>query len=420
MPQDTSRPARSELYPWFAWGLGALFFGFAFFQRTTPSVMVADLMRDFGVTAAILGNLSAFYFYAYAGIQVPVGVMIDRWGTRRIMATGAALCGFGTLMFATADSLAPAYLGRLLLGAGAGVACVCTLNLVSVRFPPARFALLAGLTSMIGVAGAIGGQAPYSFAVAAYGWRASQIAAAAFILLLAVLIVLVVRDAPKAAAGDPPRRGLLRGLGQVLSNPQAWITALFGAAITASQSTFAALWCVPFMMQAHGLERPAAAASASLMLVGWGIGAPLMGWFSDRIQRRKVPMILGSGLALSSFMVLVYLPGLPLVAVQALIVVHGMSAASMIIGFAMSREHSPPEAAGVAIGFQNTANMVSGAALQPVVGWILDLNWDGRMAAGARIYSAEAFQVAFLPLVACGALAILAALVVRESHESAR
>ncbi len=418
MPLNNSRHARSELYPWFAWGLGALFFAFAFFQRTAPSVMVADLMRDFGVTAAVLGNLSAFYFYTYAAMQIPVGVMIDRWGTRRIMAAGAALCGLGTLLFATADSLAPAYLGRLLLGAGAGVACVATLDLVSRRFPPARFALLTGLTSMMGVVGAVGGQAPFSFAVAAYGWRHSQIAAAAFVLLLAVLIGLVVRDGPRAAAAA--RKNLLRGLGQVLRNPQSWITALFGAAITASQSTFAALWCVPFMMQTFGLERPAAAASASMMLVGWAIGAPLMGWFSDRIRRRKAPMVLGSGVALLSFVALVYLPGLPLLAVRALILVHGLSAAAMIVGFAMIREHNPPEAAGVALGFQNTANMMPGAVLQPVVGWVLDLNWDGRMAAGARIYAPEAFQMAFLPLAACGALAFLAALWVRESHGSGR
>jgi MFS family permease len=420
MSQNSPRPARSELYPWFAWSLGALFFAYSFFQRTAPSIMVADLMRDFSVSAAILGNLSAFYFYAYACMQIPVGVMVDRWGTRRIMAVGAVMCGVGTLMFATADTLPPAYFGRLLLGAGAGVACVCTLNLVSTRFPPARFALLTGLTSMMGVAGAVAGQAPYSFAVAAHGWRNSQIAAAVFALLLAALIWMVVRDNARPAAVPGPQGTLLRGLGQVLRNPQAWITGLFGAMITASQSTFAALWCVPFMMQAHGLERPAAAASASLMMVGWGIGAPLMGWFSDRIQRRKTPMMLGSGVALLSFVVLVYLPGLPLVAVQALILLHGISAASMIIGFAMIREHSPPETAGAAMGFQNTANMLSGAMLQPVVGWILDLNWDGRMAAGGRVYSPEAFQAAFLPLAACGLLAFLAALAVRESHISAR
>ncbi len=109
--------------PWLMWSLGALFFCYAFFQRVAPSVLVSDLMRDFGVGAAVLGNLSAFYFYAYAGMQLPLGVLVDNWGPRRILTGGALVCGLGTLMFATADTLGPAYLGRLLVGGGAGAGC---------------------------------------------------------------------------------------------------------------------------------------------------------------------------------------------------------------------------------------------------------------------------------------------------------
>ena len=415
MPANRTSPAVSQLYPWFAWFLGAVFFSYAFFQRMGTSVMVADLMRDFGVTAAILGSLSAYYFYAYAAIQIPVGVMVDRWGSRRILALGAATAGLGSLMFATADSLLPAYIGRLLVGAGGGIACVGILKFASMRFRPAKFGLVTGLTSMMGALGAVCGHAPMAFAVAAFGWRATMSAAAIFALALAVLLWLVIRDVPAPAL--PARQGGPRhGLGAILRNPQSWIIALFGTCITATQSTFAALWCVPFMMQAYGLGRPAAAASASLLLVGWAIGAPSMGWFSDRIGRRKVPMVFGSGLALASFLVLVYLPGLPLLAVQALILFHGMMSASMIIGFAIIREHSPPSAAGAALGFQNTANMISGALLQPVCGWILDLNWDGIEDAGARVYSTAAFKTAFVPLVVFGAAALVAALLVRETH----
>jgi MFS family permease len=146
--------------PWFMWSLGALFFCYAFFQRVAPSVLVSDLMRDFGVGAAVLGNLSAFYFYAYAGMQLPLGVLVDNWGPRRILAGGALVCGLGTLMFATADTLGPAYLGRLLIGAGAGFAFVATMKLAGTWFPPRRFALMSGLTGMMGMAGAVAGQAP--------------------------------------------------------------------------------------------------------------------------------------------------------------------------------------------------------------------------------------------------------------------
>ncbi len=101
------------ILPWFMWSLGALFFCYGFFQRVVPSVMISDLMRDFGVGAAILGNLSAFYFYAYAAMQLPVGVLVDNWGPRRTLAGGALVCGIGTLVFAAAFALGPAYLGRV-------------------------------------------------------------------------------------------------------------------------------------------------------------------------------------------------------------------------------------------------------------------------------------------------------------------
>ena len=237
--------------PWFMWSLGALFFCYGFFQRVAPSVMISDLMRDFGVTAGVLGNLSAFYFYAYAGMQLPVGVVVDNWGSRRVLAGGALICSIGTLLFATATTLGPAYLGRFLIGCGAGIALMATMKLAATWLPPGHFALMSGLTGMLGMVGAVGAQAPMAAMVAHFGWR----------------------DTLSATA-----------------------------------------------------------------------------------------------------------------------------------------------AGGVAIAFVNTIIMASGAAFQPLVGWLLDVNWDGRMEAGARVYTEETFQVALLPLVASNVLGILMVFFVRETH----
>ena len=113
----TRRP-RAAWLPWLTWSLGALLFCYGFFQRVAPSVMIDPLMRDLAVGGAVLGNLSAFYFYAYAGLQIPVGLMVDRWGPRRLLTAGALLCGLGSLLFAQAEGLPLAYAGRLLIGAG--------------------------------------------------------------------------------------------------------------------------------------------------------------------------------------------------------------------------------------------------------------------------------------------------------------
>ena len=413
------RPSFAErLLPWIMWGLCALFYCYGFFQRVAPSVMVGELMRDFGVGAAVLGNLSAFYFYAYAGLQLPVGVMVDRWGPRRMVASAAVLCGLGSLLFATADGLMSAYIGRLLIGAGAGFAWVGSLKLAGSWFPPRRFALVSGLTMMLGMIGAVGGQAPLAAVVAATGWRGALTAAGVFSLVLAVVIWVVVRDRPgvdrtqRSSATD----GLLHGLGRTLASAQCWLVALFGFAMVAPMLTFGGLWGVPFMMRAFGLERPVAAASVSLMMVGWGIGAPLNGWFSDYIGRRKAPMLIGAIVALGSFAALVYLPGLGLLEAQGLLLLNGIVSGSMVLCFATVREQNTSEAAGSALGFVNAIVMGAGALFQPFIGWILDLNWDGVMDAGARVYSLDAYKSAFLVLVACPAIALVLALMIRETH----
>jgi len=415
-------PAKG-LYPWIVWSVAAVFYCYGFFQRVAPSVMVTELMTDFAVNAAVLGNLSAFYFYAYAGLQLPVGVFVDRWGARRMLACAALLCGSGSALFAIADSITMAYAGRLLIGAGAAFTWVGALKLAVEWLPPRRFAMITGMTLMLGMAGAVGGQAPLALAVAAVGWRATLMMAAVFAAGLAGVIWFVVRDRPQSGSPHAEETdmgnqasGLLRGLKLTLATPQSWIIAVFGAAITAPLLSFAGLWGVPYLMQAYGIDRTAAAATTSMMLIGWGIGAPLAGWASDYIHRRRLPMLIGSVAALLIFSVVIYVPDLPLLTVRILFFAHGLASGVMIIVFAVGREHNRPGAAGATLGFINAFVMASGAFFQPFIGWLLDANWDGTTVAGGRVYSTAAYETALLALVGCSIVTVLAAIMTRETR----
>ena len=421
-------PRHPTSYAWTVWLLSALFFFYAFFQRVAPSVMVEDLMRDFAVNAAILGNLAAFYFYAYAGLQLPVGMAVDTWGPRRVLTVAGLACGIGSLIFATADSLWAAYLGRLLVGGGAAFGFVGNLKLSANWFPPRRFALMSGLTMMIGMAGGIGGQAPLAALVESVGWRPTMTGAAVFILVLAPLIWFVARhDAPPVAPAPSARTGegtpskrlgrtFWQGLGQTLSTPQIILVGLFGICMAATMLAFGSLWSVPYLMTAHGLSRPEAAASVSVMLVGWAIGAPVAGWVSDHIGRRRLPMIIAGVTALASFVVMIYVPGLPLLAVQVLFFINGAASGSTTVSFAIVRENIDPRWSGTALAFINMSFTASGALFQPFVGWLLDLNWDGQVVDGARIYSIAAYESALLTFVVLGVIALGAIAFVRETH----
>ena len=410
-------------FPWIVWGIGAMLFFYAFFHRVAPAVMVGDLMRDFALDGAILGTLSGLYFYPYAVFQLPLGLMLDRWGPRRVLSSAAAICAIGSLLFATSTSLSMAYAGRALIGAGAAFGWVGALTLAAIWFPPHRFALVAGITSMIGMAGAIGGQAPLAALVAAAGWRVTLTGAAVFGGLLATALWLIVRD--KAAAPEeadqprPARPSLWPAVAEVAANANVWAVGLIVAMVSVPLLVFAGLWGVPYMMEAHGMTSTEAAGSTSLILFGWGIGAPLIGWFSDRIRSRRIPLFGGAILAFAAILAVIYVPGLPLWVIFVLLFCNGFFGSSAVISYAACRESCRASVSGTSMGLANTISIVTVAIYQPLIGWFLDLGWTGRLVDGARVYSVETYRLAFLILVFSAVVAIGAAILTRETHTRA-
>lgn len=398
--------------PLLAWLLASLFFCYAFVHRVSTSVMVDELMRDFAVGAAILGNLSAFYFYAYAALQVPVGLLMDRIGPRRLMTGAIMVAAAGSLLFASSDAIGGAYMGRLLIGAGVAFSWVGVLTVLTQWFPATRFALFMGMAQAIGMAGAILGQAPVAFAVDAVGWRSTMVAVAGIGFALALGIWLVVRDKPHAAASSESILGSLKVL---LRNRETWLCAAFGLSMTAPMQAFGALWGVPHFMTAYGMERSAAAGLLFFLFIGWAVGAPLAGYLSDRIGRRKPVMAVGALISAITFLALIQVPNLSLALVTILIVVHGIASATMVIGFASVREHNPPQMSSTAMGIVNVAVVGSGALFQPLIGLLLDLQWTGEMVAGVRVYTTEAYRTAFGALTVAGVVGLAATLLMKES-----
>lgn len=414
------RTGSSGWRPWAAWALGSLFFCYGFFLRVAPSVMVEDLMRDFAVGAAILGNLSAFYFYAYATLQIPVGLLLDRFGPRRLMSAAALVCALGCVVFALAPSLPIAYAGRLLVGIGAGFSWVGALTLVTLYFPPRRFALLVGIAQLCGMLGAVFGQAPLAQAVAAFGWRGTQLFAAVLGVAMALLLFAVVRDRPRRGMDGGVPVSLMAGLRLVARNGQTWACALVGGAMTAMPLAFGGLWGVPYLVRTFSIDRPAAAFSVSLCFLGFGLGASTLGLLSDALRRRKPVIVAGTGLVLATLLAMFYLPGLSLTGFVILMMVCGFGSGSMVVAFAAARELNPPHAAGATYGLVNMFVVGSGAVFQPLIGGILDALWTSETLDGARIYPAEAYRIALGVLPAMAAIGLVSALAMRETGATQR
>ncbi|MGE0769036.1 MAG: MFS transporter [Hyphomicrobiaceae bacterium] len=395
------------------WVTGALFFFYAWVLRVSPSVMVEELMRDFSVGATSVGSLSAFYFYGYAGMQIPVGLMIDRFGPRRLLTISALVCGASCLLAAWSPTFAGVSVGRFLIGASAAFSLVGALAVGGQWFAPTRFALLGGLAMAAGMAGGVLGQAPVRLLVEAHGWRPTVAAMSLGGVLLAVMALAFVRDKTRGSGGFGH---VLSGLAEVLRNPQTWLIAIAGLGVNGTLLGFGGLWGVPFMGAAHGLEPASAAFVTSLLIAGWGCGAPLFGWLSGYMGRRRAPFLMGYAICMPSFLLLVYGPPMPTELVAALTFLTGFGGSAQLMCFASVREVNSPALAGTAIGVVNALVTGTGAVYQPLIGSILDHVWSGKVVEGARIYAADDYRAGFSVLVAGLLIGLVCAIATRETR----
>jgi MFS family permease len=408
----------SRILPWLIWTLSALFVVFNYIQQVVPNIIAVDLSHAFHATGATLGNIAAAYFYAYAILQIPVGLIVDRFGTRRPLVLAILVAGFGTLGFSWAHSAGNAQLARLIMGAGSAFSFIGCLKLVEEWFPPSRFSTLAGMTNTAGMVGAASG-APVAVLVNATGWREAVAWMGGVELILAVLVLLVVRDRTEAACDPAPAPvPLLGGIGSILRNPQVWVNAIYATTISLVFVAFGGLWGASYIRKVYNLSDVAAAGIGSLLFLGGIAGSLFFGWYSDYLGRRKSPMILAGAGTLIAMACLLYLPGLPLAGFKVGLFLVGFFSSANIISYAVARDLYP-RLAGFSIGFLSTCFYAGSASSQPLVGMLLERASSSRGAAGLASLTARDFRFALSPLVAFVFVALIASFLIRETLDRA-
>ena len=410
---------------WLIWGLAAALYLIAFYQRVAPAVITNELASEFALTAAALGNLSAFYFYSYVAVQIPTGLLADRWGPRRVLAAGAVLTAAGTLVFALAPNVAFANAGRLAIGAAAGVAFVSMLKLASHWMPPRKFAFASGLALFVGALGATLAGAPLRVGVDAFGWRPVMVASTAATALVAAAIWIVVRDDPSERGyasyfPEEEREGDLASvaahLREVLGYRNALLSLVVPGALSGIILTFAGLWGVPFLVSRHGFAPREAAMTASAMLITWALGGLAFGELSQRMGLRKAPMMAGLAVGLVLWSIVVFVPGIEGAALVALLLALAFIGGTVVLVFAFVKESVPTHLGGTAAGIANMGMMLGGMVMQPAVGFMLDRHWAGAMVGGARVYDEAAYRWGFSMMLAWGALSLVLLAFARETY----
>ncbi len=410
----------TNIYPWMVWLVAAGFFFYKYLVQVSPSVMTQDLMRTFQVNGAGLGNLSAFYFYAYLCMQIPVGMMLDKYSPRLLTTAAIMVCSLSTFIFSQMSSLGWACVTRALMGAGAAFAAVSCFKLAAVWFSPKRFALVSGLFMTAAMMGAIGGQMPLSVLVQHVGWRLALEVVGGLGIILGIIYFIVVRDkaSPSAAAHahSLAHPAASKSLLYILKNKQAWLLSFYSGLAFAPVSVFGGLWGVPFLETAHELSQTEAALATSSIFIGFAMGAPFLGWLSDYMGKRKPILFLGTSLALVCLTSVLYLSSLPLVLIMVLLGSFGFGASGFFTSFAMIRELFPVALVATVLGIMNTFDSVCEALFEPFVGALLDMTWTGAMLKEIHQFSLHGYHVALLVLPLSLILALVTLIFVKETY----
>lgn len=416
----TKVASHSMARAWVIWSLSAFFMFYKYAIEVSPSVMTGTLMSAFDINAMQLGNLAASYFYAYLILQIPVGLLLDKFGPRRVTTIAIALCALGSLVFARAETLLVAEIGRFLTGAGAAFAAVNCLKLIANWFPARQFAFMGGLMMTVAMLGAVGGQAPLSAFIASVDWRTAMEIIALIGLILAAIFWIVVKDKDPEHKREkhivPIKTPFLQSVKEILKNKQSWWLSVYSGFAFAPVMVFGGLWGVSFTKDAFGLSQNMAAQSVSLIFIGFAIGAPVFGWFSDWIGRRRIVMFWGTVVSLVAMTIVIYAPGVSSLFLTVLLFIFGFAISSFMLCFTMIREISLPMLAATAVGFMNAFDAFFGAFSDPLAGKLLDLGWDGTMLDGARVFSLQDYRLAFVTIPIYLVIALVSLYWVKETH----
>lgn len=405
---------------WLLWATLAATFLLVSIYRLSTAVIAEALMAAFQTTGAQLGTLHAMFFFIYAVMQIPTGILVDRIGPRRTATVGAATMHIGAMVFALAQAYGPALAGRFLIGLGGSVIFVSMLRFCANWYRADEFGTMSGLCFAVGGAGGILATTPFAVLVDLVGWREAFFGLASVGLVLALGVLVFVRDSPNRAGlpeipGVPEHarltlREVRHFVAAVLRDRTTWVVSILLFCTNGVNLTLFGLWGIPYVVQVY--DKSVTAASVFTLLGGVGIvvGPPLIGRVSDRTGRRTEFIVLG-GIVYTGILATIAVTGNPpLLIVGAVFFLTGVLFGTFVLTYPIIRARNPTRASGISLGTINGAGFFGGASFPTLMGWVLDSYWTGELVGGARVYTLTGYRVAFGLAASAGLIAFSCAL----------
>ncbi|NUP57883.1 MAG: MFS transporter [Pseudarthrobacter sp.] len=400
---------------WLIWTVGVFGYLVAVAQRTSFGVVGLEATERFHATASAISFFTVLQLLVYAGLQIPVGMLVDRFGSRAMIVGGAILMGLGQLQLAFADSVPGGVAGRVLVGAGDAMTFISVIRLIPLWFAPARVPLVTQLTGMSGQLGQLFSVLPFALVLHTSGWTSAFLMLAGMSALAVVLVALLLQDVPAGAERPHARQGL-RATGASLARawrqPGTRLGMWSHFTIQFSGTVFAMTWGYPFLISGQGLDAGTVAALMALYVAAAMAVGPFIGRFVSRHPlRRSTMVLLIAGATAAAWAAVLLLPGrAPLWLLAGLVVVLAVGGPGSMIGFDFARTFNPAHRIGTATGIVNVGGFIAALVSIFLIGLVLDVLYATGFSHG-NLYGLEPFRLAlsvqFLVLGA-GAVAILA------------
>jgi sugar phosphate permease len=419
-------------FRWLIFIVLALAYLFVYFHRLSLSVVANDLIKDFKTTASVMGLLGSTYFYCYAFMQLPAGLLSDSLGPRKSVTFFLIIASAGSIIFGFAPTIKIAFLGRVLVGLGVSMVFIPTMKILSRWFHPHEFAFMTGILNAIGGIGVLAATWLLALMTLFFGWRISFELIGCCTFIIVVLVWFIVRDHPEdkgwpsigelgkekgKVSGPVKQIPLLQGVRRVISEKYFWPVAIWFFFDCGIFFGFGALWGGPYLMDVYGMTR--AQAGTVLSMIAWGmiIGSPPLGFISDKLMKsRKKPFILCNLVLVIELVFLnIYPAGLPRIALYIFFFVFSISASSVVIfGFTIIKELFPVEIAGTSTGMVNLFPFLGGAIFMPLLGRVL----DAYPKSDAGGYSIEAYSMLILILLGSSVLSLICTFLTKETFQA--
>ncbi len=391
---------------WLVWGVALVAYVVAVFHRSSLAVTGLEAQERFSASASALALFVVLQLAVYAALQIPVGVAVDRVGSRRVIVAGALTMAVGQLALALAPDVPTAVAARVLVGAGDAMTFISVLRVVSAWFPDTRVPLMTQLTGLLGQAGQVLAAYPLVALLGTTGWAVTFAGAAAVGVLVAVLVAVALRDTPPGTPLPPARSTVQvrRDLALTLREPGTRLGFCTHLATQFPATVFGLLWGFPFLTAGQGLAPGTAAGLLTLLVVASMVVGPLIGAACGRWPLRRSALVFGivGSTAMTWTAVLLWPGRAPLPLLVLLVLVLSTNGPGSLIGFDYARTTVPAARLGSASGVVNVGGFVASLTLVLGIGVVLDLLTP----AGSATYSLGALKTAFALQYAAWAVGI--------------